>query len=66
MSICNLSPAHAVTLPDPALDIPLATAPAKDQVITVAGGCFWGIQAVFQHLKGSVKQGRIRLCGRHA
>ncbi|MFZ0291992.1 MAG: peptide-methionine (S)-S-oxide reductase MsrA, partial [Candidatus Sulfotelmatobacter sp.] len=29
------------------------TAPAKETAV-VAGGCFWGIQAVFQHVKGVV------------
>jgi len=23
-----------------------------DQVIVFSGGCFWGVQAVFQHVKG--------------
>lgn len=39
----------AVKLPPPAVD---ATASAAPQTATVAGGCFWGIQAVFQHTKG--------------
>jgi peptide-methionine (S)-S-oxide reductase len=30
-----------------------ATAPAKATAV-VAGGCFWGIQAVFQHVKGVI------------
>lgn len=37
--------------PDPAIDIPLA----KDsgaQTAVLAGGCFWGVQAVFQHVDG--------------
>lgn len=38
-------------LPDPAVDTPLATKPAK-QVAVLAGGCFWGVQLVFQHVKG--------------
>jgi peptide-methionine (S)-S-oxide reductase len=41
----------AVVLPTPAID---ATAPAGagTQTVVLAGGCFWGVQAVFQHTKG--------------
>jgi peptide-methionine (S)-S-oxide reductase len=39
------------TLPDPAVDQPVATA-RGEQTIVLAGGCFWGVQAVFQHVKG--------------
>ena len=41
------------TLPDPTLDQPIATA-RGEQTIVFAGGCFWGVQAVFQHVKGVV------------
>jgi len=41
----------SVVLPDPAVDAPLA-AKSDKQTAVVAGGCFWGIQAVFQHVKG--------------
>jgi peptide-methionine (S)-S-oxide reductase len=40
-------------LPKPAVDEPLASAPGQESAV-VAGGCFWGIQAVFQHVKGVV------------
>jgi peptide-methionine (S)-S-oxide reductase len=40
-------------VPAPAIDQPKA-APAAKQTAVVAGGCFWGIQAVFQHVKGVV------------
>jgi len=38
-------------LPKPAVDAPRATASGQ-QTTVLAGGCFWGIQAVFQHVKG--------------
>ena len=38
-------------VPAPAVDQPKAATAAK-QTAVVAGGCFWGIQAVFQHVKG--------------
>ena len=39
----------AVKLPPPAQDL-VATAPTETAVF--AGGCFWGMQAVFQHTRG--------------
>jgi peptide-methionine (S)-S-oxide reductase len=41
----------AVALPAPAVDVPAAGKPGK-QTVVFAGGCFWGVQAVFQHVKG--------------
>ena len=41
----------AVTIPAPALDMPIS-ASAGPQTIVLAGGCFWGVQGVFEHLKG--------------
>jgi peptide-methionine (S)-S-oxide reductase len=40
----------AQTLPPPAVDVPAGQ--ARSAVVVVAGGCFWGIQGVFQHVKG--------------
>jgi len=48
---CGIGSAHAVNLPAPTHDTPLA-AHQTEQTIVVAGGCFWGVQAVFQHVKG--------------
>ena len=41
----------AVKIPAPTM---VSTAPAGDglQTAVLAGGCFWGIQAVYQHVKG--------------
>jgi peptide-methionine (S)-S-oxide reductase len=39
--------------PKPAVDAPLASAKARETAV-LSGGCFWGVQAVFQHLKGVV------------
>jgi peptide-methionine (S)-S-oxide reductase len=41
----------AAPLPDPKIDAPLATA-AGTQTAVFAGGCFWGVEAVFEHVKG--------------
>ena len=43
-----------VALPDAKLDVP-ATAAKGEQTAVFAGGCFWGVEAVFDHVKG-VKQ----------
>jgi peptide-methionine (S)-S-oxide reductase len=41
----------AASLPDPMVDVPKAA--AKGQATAVfAGGCFWGVDAVFKHVKG--------------
>lgn len=51
--VSNLANAaeHGIVLPDPVVDAPLAAKSAK-QIAVFAGGCFWGVQLVFQHVKG--------------
>lgn len=48
-----VSAARSVSIPAPAVDDQLA-AKSDQKMIVFAGGCFWGIQAVFQHTKGVV------------
>jgi peptide-methionine (S)-S-oxide reductase len=40
----------AVAIAAPVLDNPKAAGPAQTAVL--AGGCFWGVQGVFQHVRG--------------
>jgi peptide-methionine (S)-S-oxide reductase len=50
---CNADDRSATAVPNPAVDAPLASA-KSEQTAVIAGGCFWGIQAVFQHVKGVI------------
>src|SRR4029079_19736366 len=43
---------NAVAIPPPALELPVQ---AKEQVAVLAGGCFWGVQLVYQHTKGVIQ-----------
>jgi len=47
---CGLSVAQAAPLPAPKLDE--AAGGNGTRTLVLAGGCFWGVQAVFQHVKG--------------
>ena len=51
LCVCGIAWADPASLPDPARDAPLAAAHGQESIV-LAGGCFWGVQAVFQHVKG--------------
>jgi len=51
LTSCTASGRANNILPNPAVDAPL-TQTGGSQEAVLAGGCFWGIQAVFQHVKG--------------
>jgi methionine-S-sulfoxide reductase len=46
----SLAAEEAVRIPVPAVD--QGPAPAGLRTAVIAGGCFWGVQGVYQHLKG--------------
>jgi peptide-methionine (S)-S-oxide reductase len=41
----------ATTIPDPVVDESRSAQPGQEKVV-LAGGCFWGIQLVYEHVKG--------------
>jgi peptide-methionine (S)-S-oxide reductase len=41
----------STTIPDPTVDEPVGK-PGASETAVLAGGCFWGVQGVFQHVKG--------------
>lgn len=53
LTACGLADAADVTANVPAatVDVPLAAAKGTETLV-LAGGCFWGVDAVFKHVKG--------------
>ncbi|WP_201840669.1 peptide-methionine (S)-S-oxide reductase MsrA [Microvirga zambiensis] len=47
--LVDLSANAAVTIPPPMMDEPVGGA---SETVVLAGGCFWGVQGVFQHVRG--------------
>src|SRR5580704_4837839 len=45
------SPRGNGPFPKPAIDEPVANAKGQETAV-ISGGCFWGVQAVFEHTKG--------------
>jgi len=52
LSVMTTPSAAVVKLPDPSLDDTPATKGAATLVL--AGGCFWGIEEVYQHVRGVI------------
>ena len=54
--------AHAADLdhrlPPPAVDEPASAAHTETAIF--AGGCFWGVQGTFQHVRGVTTAARLR------
>src|SRR5689334_22874795 len=50
LAACASASEEAVKIPAPALDQGQSRAGLRTAV--VSGGCFWGVQGVYQHLKG--------------
>src|SRR2546430_7238266 len=46
--------ASVTDIPNPVLDAPLTSARGQ-QTAVLAGGCFWGVEAVFEHVKGVIR-----------
>jgi peptide-methionine (S)-S-oxide reductase len=51
LGACSGTQAAMLPVPPAATDTPLAAAPGRASIV-LSGGCFWGVQAVFQHVNG--------------
>ena len=51
--LANAAPRTDSSFPKPAVDQPVASAKGQE-VAVLSGGCFWGIQAIYQHMRGVV------------
>ncbi len=50
---CTAKASPNAAVPAPAVDAPRTSASGQ-QTAVLSGGCFWGVQAVFQHVKGVI------------
>ena len=54
VTACSAGDRADIPLPTATVDAPIASTSGQ-QTAVIAGGCFWGIQAVFQHTKGVIR-----------
>lgn len=54
VTACTAKANPNAAVPAPAVDAPRAATPGQQSAV-LSGGCFWGVQAVFQHVKGVIK-----------
>lgn len=47
------APALKTPVPSPGVDAPLASKSGAETMV-IAGGCFWGVQAIFEQVKGVI------------
>src|SRR5437870_3222638 len=52
ITACGMATASVTAIPNPILDV---TSARGEQTAVLAGGCFWGVEAVFEHVKGVIK-----------
>ena len=52
MLAMSSAPRAASTLPDPSVDETPTPGNKTTQTAVLAGGCFWGVEGVFEHVKG--------------
>lgn len=53
LAACIDARGQSAPVPAPRVDTPLASVSARDTAV-LAGGCFWGLEGVFEHLQGVV------------
>jgi peptide-methionine (S)-S-oxide reductase len=54
VAACNAKANPPVPVPSPVVDETRAASRGRQSAV-ISGGCFWGVQAVFQHVKGVIK-----------
>jgi peptide-methionine (S)-S-oxide reductase len=55
MKVTPSAAEDAKVIPAPTMDETAATSPMNTETAIFAGGCFWGVQGVFQHVEGVTK-----------